>query len=158
MTQQTPLRRGSSAERELVYRLWSSGFAAIRAPASGAKAKKVFYPDVVAIYKGKVFVFEVKMRKDFAGLSINREKMEKLLEFARRAGGKAYIALKLRSQHKWLIIEIEEAIIRDASVSKKRYVRITQEYLNSKSMTISEFINKALNIPLNTFIEKRTKS
>ncbi|MEM1828904.1 MAG: Holliday junction resolvase, partial [Desulfurococcaceae archaeon] len=36
--------KGFSHERDLVRRLWEYGFAVMRAPASGSKAKRVRYP------------------------------------------------------------------------------------------------------------------
>ncbi|MEM0326303.1 MAG: Holliday junction resolvase, partial [Desulfurococcaceae archaeon] len=49
-------RRGFFHERDLVRRLWEHGFAVIRAPASGSRVKHVVYPDIVALYKGKVII------------------------------------------------------------------------------------------------------
>ncbi|PUA33444.1 MAG: hypothetical protein B7O98_03215 [Zestosphaera tikiterensis] len=87
--------KGYRAERELVELLWRLGFAVMRAPASGAKIKKADYPDVVAILKGKVAVFEVKSRAKLENIYIGKEQTQKLLNFARRAGGIPYIAVRL---------------------------------------------------------------
>ncbi len=103
-----PRERGARIERELVRKLWKHGFAAIRAPASGSKVKHAVYPDVVAIYHGKVYVFEVKTREKLETVYIPKQQVEKLLEFARRAGAKAYIALKIRSLNQWFIVPIEK--------------------------------------------------
>ncbi len=46
--------RGTEYERDLAYKLYQRGWAVIRAPASGAKAKRYLYPDLVAIKKGRI--------------------------------------------------------------------------------------------------------
>ncbi len=103
-------RRGFGAERELVRKLWRMGFAAIRAPASGAKVKKSVYPDVVAIYRGKVLVFEVKSRKKLCTIYIPHRQLVRLEEFARRAGGEAYIAIKLGDLKTWKVVALSSII------------------------------------------------
>ena len=87
--------RGYRTERELVNTLWKLGFAVMRAPASGAKIRKADYPDIVAIRKGKVAVFEVKLRKDLTTIYIDGEQYRKLMSFSERAGGLAFIAIKV---------------------------------------------------------------
>ncbi len=78
----------------------------IRAPASGAKIKKADYPDVVAIKDGKVAVFEVKSRRETKSIYLEKEQVRKLLTFAERAGGRAYVAVKI--PHKgWRFIKAE---------------------------------------------------
>ena len=99
--------RGYRAERELVNELWRLGFAVMRAPASGAKIKKADYPDIVAIKDGKVAVFEVKSRAKLTTIYIDKEQINKLINFTQRAGGKAYIAVRI--PHKgWKFIKAEE--------------------------------------------------
>ncbi|MCX8184344.1 MAG: Holliday junction resolvase Hjc [Sulfolobales archaeon] len=99
--------RGYRAERELVTQLWKKGFAVVRAPASGSKIKRAAYPDVVAIKKGRVAVFEVKSRSKEESIYIDREQIVKLVEFAERAGGRAYVAVKLPRQ-KWVFVPVEK--------------------------------------------------
>lgn len=98
--------RGYTAERELVTKLWKMGFAVMRAPASGSKIKKAKYPDVVAIKSCKVLVFEVKSRSKIDNIYIDEEQIRKLREFADRAGGQAFIAIKI-SGGVWKAIELE---------------------------------------------------
>lgn len=99
--------RGYRAERELVTQLWRRGFAVMRAPASGAKIKKAKYPDVVAIRKGRVAVFEVKSRSHEETVYIEREQVLKMIEFAERAGGKAYAAIKISGKD-WVFVPAEQ--------------------------------------------------
>lgn len=99
--------RGYRAERELVEILWRHGFAVMRAPASGAKIKVADYPDVVAIRAGRVAVFEVKARRSKGAIYVSKEQVRKLKEFARRAGGRAYIAIRIPNKG-WRFIPVEE--------------------------------------------------
>jgi len=100
--------RGFEAERDLARKLWQKGFAVIRAPASGAKAKHYVYPDLVAIWRGKILVFEVKRRTKIATLYIDAKQVEKLREFCRRAGGEAFIAVKIVDERKWYFVPLAE--------------------------------------------------
>ena len=137
-------RRGFSAERELVKKLWKYGFAAIRGPASGAKVKKSVYPDVVAIYKGLVLVFEVKSRSKLQSIYMKRSQLEKLIEFARRAGGRALIAVKISELRDWKIVSVEDVIIDGEKV------KIPKELIES-SPSLSVFISSVLNRSLDSF-------
>ncbi|MFN3268099.1 MAG: Holliday junction resolvase Hjc [Zestosphaera sp.] len=110
--------KGYRAERELVHTLWRLGFAVMRAPASGARIKKAEYPDVVAIMKGRVAVFEVKSRASSSGLYIELEQIKKLIDFAERAGGTPYIAIKIPHKE-WKFIKIsKEGIIKESKTYK----------------------------------------
>ena len=82
----------------------------MRAPASGAKVKRTVYPDVVALKNGFVFVFEVKTREKRGTIYIDERKIERLLEFVRRAGPRAYgfIAVKFMDGSGWRFIPIKE--------------------------------------------------
>ena len=88
-------RKGFSHERELVKKLWDSGFAVVRAPASGSKAKRIMYPDIVAIYRGKIIAIEAKTISEPRTIYIEEQQIKKLVEFAKRAGCESYIAVKV---------------------------------------------------------------
>ena len=100
--------RGFHYERELARMLYREGFAVIRAPASGSRAKRVFYPDIVAIYKRNVLVFEVKARSEPRDIYIEREKVERLRDFAERSGGEAYVAVKITSMGEWRVVPLDQ--------------------------------------------------
>ncbi|OYT40742.1 MAG: Holliday junction resolvase [Desulfurococcales archaeon ex4484_58] len=100
--------KGFAHERDLVVKLWNHGFAVIRAPASGSKAKRTKYPDIVAIMDREVLAIEVKTINSERTIYIDRYQVDKLREFSRRAGGKAYIAVKIVGTGKWRFIPIEE--------------------------------------------------
>jgi Holliday junction resolvase len=97
-------RKGFEHERELARRLFKEGFAVLRAPASGAKVFRLIYPDVVAIYKGKVLVFEVKAYSSLRVVYIDARRYEGLMTFAERAGGEAFLAFKLIGSGEWRLV------------------------------------------------------
>ncbi len=101
-------RIGFQHERELAIKLWKMGFAVMRAPASGAKASRTKYPDLVAMRNGKIFVFEVKTREKPSTIYIDRGQVMKVIEFARRAGGLAFIAVKIRDGSQWRFIPVDK--------------------------------------------------
>ncbi len=100
-------RRGFAYERELARELWNRGFACIRAPASGAKVRRRAQPDLVAMKNGVILVFEVKTRRKEGHVYIDAGQVEKLLEFARRAGGMAFIAVKILDGRGWRFVPAE---------------------------------------------------
>ena len=101
-------RRGFAYERELARELWSRGFACMRAPASGAKVKRRAQPDLVAMKNGVIMVFEVKTRRREGHVYIDSSQVEKLVEFARRAGGMAFIAVKILDGRGWRFVPVEK--------------------------------------------------
>ncbi|MCQ5337267.1 MAG: Holliday junction resolvase Hjc [Candidatus Methanomethylicia archaeon] len=101
-------RKGFAHERELAKRLYEEGFAVIRAPASGSKLKRIFYPDVVAIYKGKTLVFEVKAYSKLDYVYLEEEKIKRIVDFSERAGGRSFIAVKIIGSGEWRVIPVTE--------------------------------------------------
>jgi Holliday junction resolvase len=101
-------RKGFAHERELAKRLYNEGFAVIRAPASGSKLKRIFYPDIIAIYKGKTLVFEVKAYSKLDYIYIKEEKIKKIVDFSERAGGRSFIAVKIIGSGEWKVVPVQE--------------------------------------------------
>ena len=130
--------RGFRAERDLVRKLWKIGFAAIRGPASGAKVKRSVYPDVVAIKNGLVLIFEVKYRKKLDTIYIPRHQVEKIVEFARRAGGIPLIAVRIGELKEWKVIRVSEL------ETYRDMYRITQLMLQ-QSPNLEDFIHSLEN-------------
>jgi Holliday junction resolvase len=97
-------RKGFEHERELARRLFKEGFAVLRAPASGAKVFRLIYPDVVAIFKGRVLVFEVKAYSSLRVVYIDASRYERLMAFAERSGGEAFLAFKLIGTGEWRLV------------------------------------------------------
>ncbi|KSW12337.1 hypothetical protein CF15_06245 [Pyrodictium occultum] len=143
----TRRRRGFEAERELVRKLWGSGFAVVRAPASGARVRKAVYPDIVAMFKGKIFALEVKYRSDNSPIYIEKEQIQKLLEFARRAGATPLIAVK-RPHQGWRLVPL-----RVAKETSSGRIRIDEEVLK-KAMSLEEFVTYATNTSLESFMKR----
>lgn len=97
-------KRGFNKEREFSRRLWNMGFATVRAPASGSKARLVVQPDVVAAKGGRIFCFEVKTRRR-GPFYIGEEQVRKLCEWAKRAGAKPFIAIY--TKRRWFLVPLE---------------------------------------------------
>ncbi len=96
MTRRPAKERGVRHERELAEVLWEKGWAVVRGPASGAGVRKRFQPDLIAAKSGIIAAFEVKRVSDASKpLYIERSQVEGLLEWARRAGGRAFIAVRI---------------------------------------------------------------
>lgn len=89
----------------------------MRAPASGAKIRKAEYPDVVAIMKGRVAVFEVKSRAKPSGLYIELDQIKKLIDFAERAGGIPYVAVKIPHKE-WKFVKVLKEEIKEDKTYK----------------------------------------
>ncbi len=89
------------------YGIW--GLQYLGGCSSGGGVRKRFVPDIVAIGPpGFVLVIEAKYRSERGGsIRIEGEKVEKLLEFARRARGDAYIAVKFKGDD-WRFLPITD--------------------------------------------------
>jgi Holliday junction resolvase - archaeal type len=102
-------RKGSAKERELANFFWERGCAVLRGCSSGGGVRKRYVPDVVAICRGKVLVFEVKYRSKYAPIKLEIEKLEKLIIFAKRAGGEAYLLVKY-GRGPWKVLSPAERV------------------------------------------------
>jgi len=89
------LRSRVSFERELAGKLYQMGWAVMRAPASGAAAKRYLYPDLVALKKGRAVAIEVKTTKDKKYIYLERRQYEILKEWEERGGADAWVAVKV---------------------------------------------------------------
>jgi Holliday junction resolvase len=140
-------KRGFRAERELVQKLWSKGFAVVRGPASGSGARKIFYPDVVAIYKGSIYVFEVKYRSSKGHtVYLEKEKVKKLKEFATRANAQTLLAIRFKGG-KWYIIPLDSQSLEDVGARYKVDIQKT------KSIELEEFIRSIINGRLDKYLD-----
>jgi len=102
-------RKGSAYERKLANELWDMGCAVLRGCSSGGGVRRRYVPDIVAICGGKVFVFELKYRKEPTTVRLDDEKVAKLLEFSRRCKGRAFLAVKF-GKMPWKVVEIAEGV------------------------------------------------
>lgn len=76
--------KGTRAERELANMLWDSGFAVMRAPASGASRKHP-QPDILASNGENAFGIETKSSSEDV-VYIYKEEVEKLKKFCEKFG------------------------------------------------------------------------
>lgn len=100
--------RGFAHERDLARKFYDHGFAVMRAPASGSKAKHLQYPDLIAIYQGKIIACEVKTTRKFRAIYIDKYQVDKLKEFVNRSGGEAYIAIKIIGSSDWFFVPLDQ--------------------------------------------------
>ncbi len=89
-------RKASRVENELATILWDLGYAVVRGPSSGGGVRRRFQPDLVAAKNNVILVFEVKTGKEGEPLYIESSQVLGIEDFARRAGGFAYIAVRLK--------------------------------------------------------------
>ena len=138
--------RGIRVERELARKLWSKGFAVVRGPASGARAKHIYYPDLVAFYRGRIFIFEVKYTSRSNNVILRTSQLKKLREFKNRSGGEVYVAVK-QPGHDWVLVDLNSIEYTD----DKKYVNIKLE----NSISLDYFINTVTNIAIGKYIRRR---
>jgi Holliday junction resolvase len=136
-----PKRKGSAHERNLANRLWDMGLAVLRGCSSGGGVRKRFVPDIVAMGPNFVLVLEVKYRSERNPVRIEEEKVSKLLEFAERARGHAYIAVKFKGDD-WRFIQ----------VTSKSSIVIKPDDLNN-AYTLEQLIGKYVNRSLLDFLK-----
>ena len=136
-----PKRKGSAHERNLANKLWDMGLAVLRGCSSGGGVRKRFVPDIVAMGPGFVLVLEVKYRSERNPIRIEEEKVSKLLEFAERARGHAYIAVKFKGDD-WRFIP----------VTSKSSIVIKPGDLNN-AYTLEQLISKYVNRSLLDFLK-----
>jgi len=98
--------RGKRAELELGRRLLRAGFFVMRSPGSGRRARRFKYPDLVAIRKGRVLLFEVKLRKHRDTIHIPWRQVENLRYASELAGGSAYIAVYIQEEKEWFFFRL----------------------------------------------------
>jgi Holliday junction resolvase len=96
-------RKGYRYELELSAKLYGLGYATMRAPASGKGGK----PDVVALKKGRIVAFEVKVRSRARAIYIPWYEVERLKTWAERAGATAYIAVKRLDINEWRLFPLD---------------------------------------------------
>jgi len=136
--------KGFFYERDLARRLWKHGFAVIRAPASGSRAKHLKYPDLVAIYKGKILAIEVKTTRGKKPIYIRGEQLSKLLTFSLRAGAEPYIAVKFIGSGEWMFVTVDKLTHLDSGEYKLDVEDV------KKGIPLSELVKR-----LNEEIEKK---
>ena len=97
---------GKRYELELARKLYKLGFAVIRAPASGRKAKRIPYPDIVAIKKRNILVISVKYRSTLGTIYISEDELRKMINFANRSDGIMIVAVKVKELGDWRVVQL----------------------------------------------------
>lgn len=128
-------KTGSVEERDLVNKLWNSGFAAMRAPASGGATKRPL-PDVLA-GNGKLYLaIEVKStRQDH--IYIDNEKITNLKKFSEIFGATPYIGAKF-IRKPWRFIKLD-----DLHVTRSNNYRVNTDLAFSKGLDFEEIIGES---------------
>lgn len=97
-------QRGSTAERELLKKLYAEDWGAVRAAGSGSIPLEV--PDIIAGHAGRVVAIEVKYCSGDRQYLKNQEIID-LKEFARRFGCEAWIGVRF-TRRGWHFIRAED--------------------------------------------------
>ncbi|MDD9954416.1 MAG: Holliday junction resolvase Hjc [Candidatus Woesearchaeota archaeon] len=107
MSHRTRKARGSAAERELVHMFWDAGWAAFRAPASGAM--NVELPDVIAGNAQRKVAIEAKLTKE-SKKYLTKKEIDELRYFSEKFGCEAWVGVKfLRKPWKfWSLEDLRE--------------------------------------------------
>ncbi len=96
--------KGLNAERDLVHKFWSKGWAGVRIAGSGSMR----YPsaDILATNKLRKLAIECKTTKK-VGKYIEKEDIQQLREFAEMFNAEPYLAVKF-NRKEWLFLTIED--------------------------------------------------
>lgn len=122
--------RGSAAERELAHLFWDAGWAAFRAPASGAMQHDL--PDVIAGHGNRKLAIEAKLTtKEVQYLS--KEEVASLVAFTQRFGCEAWIGVKF-ARKGWRFLAPEDLRVTQASHA------VTLEEANARGLTFEELV------------------
>ncbi len=129
--------KGVRGERELINLLWSHGYAALRAPASGA-ASRTPRPDILAgnskLRRHLAFELKVTHKKT---LYVSKDQITGLVEFARRFGCKPYLGVKFTAKRQpWIFIPVGR--LRPASNSFK----VTPEIAAEDGISLENVLGK----------------
>jgi len=132
--------KGVRGERELINLLWSNGYAAMRAPASGA-ASRTPRPDILAGNSAlrRHLAFELKVTHKKA-IYVSKEQITGLAEFARRFGCKPYLGVKFTANRQpWIFIPVKR--LKSASNSFK----VTPEIAAEDGISLESVLGKQTN-------------
>lgn len=131
---------GIQAERDLVHRFWSEGFAVLRAPASGG-GTDLPRPDLIAgsVEKQRFFVLEIKTIKRKV-LYLQAEQINGLIEFANRLGFEPILGIKFKWQGKgFLFLKVPEEL---EQVRNSANYKVTFENACRVGMSFGELIGE----------------
>ena len=122
--------KGTNAERELIHKLWASGYASIRSAGSGSM--KYPSPDILTSKNGRILAIECKITKNKSKYFEKRE-IDDLKKFADIFGAIPYIAIKFKGED-WFFM-----IINDIKKTDKLYM-INIELAKNKGFLFNQII------------------
>ncbi len=131
-------KRAADYERVLVNRFWDYGFAVMRAPSSSGTSKMP-RPDVLAgsAEKGLMLALEIKTSRQDV-FYVQQEQIDGLMEFAKRIGGKPYLAVKFVGKRMdFLFLSVPDSLQK----SKGESFRISISDVKSSGIDFFTLIN-----------------
>jgi len=131
-------KRAADYERVLVNRFWDYGFAVMRAPSSSGTSKMP-RPDVLAgsAEKELMLALEIKTSRQDV-FYVQQEQIDGLMEFAKRIGGKPYLAVKFVGKRMdFLFLSVPDSLKR----SKGDSFRISISDVKSSGIDFFTLIN-----------------
>ncbi|MBR9700871.1 Holliday junction resolvase [Candidatus Woesearchaeota archaeon] len=131
MSHRTRKSRGSAAERELVHKFWDAGWAAFRAPASGAMPIQI--PDVIAGHGNRKLGIEIKLTKE-SKKYFTKQEVEDLQGFCARFGSECWLGVKFLRKG-WFFLSPE-----DMRQTASSYV-VSYEEAQKKGLSFEELID-----------------
>lgn len=130
--------KGVRGEREFINLLWSRGYAALRAPASGA-ASRTPRPDILAGNSKlrRQLAFELKVTHKKV-IYVSREQIDGLLEFSKRFGCKPYLGVKFTAHRQpWIFIPAK------GLSSNSNNIRVTPEIAAREGVSLEVLLGPA---------------
>ena len=128
-------RKGDRRERELVNALDESGFAVMRAPASGSATEREL-PDVLAGDGEKFYAIEAKSSNGNP-IYLTGEEVEALIYFAQNFGAKARIAVRF-DREDWYFFHPGDLYTTDGG-----NYRVKKETALADGVDFNEFVGRS---------------
>jgi Holliday junction resolvase len=128
-------RKGDRRERELVNRLDESGFAVMRAPASGSATDREL-PDVLAGDGERFYAIEAKSSSGDP-IYLSGEEVEALIYFAQNFGAKSRIAVRF-DREDWYFFHPSDLYTTDGG-----NYRVKKETALADGVDFEEFVGRS---------------
>jgi len=128
-------RKGDRRERELVNRLDESGFAVMRAPASGSATEREL-PDVLAGDGDRFYAIEAKSSSG-RPIYLSGEEVEALIYFAQNFGAKSRIAVRF-DREDWYFFHPGDLHVTDGG-----NYRVKKETALADGVDFDEFVGRS---------------
>lgn len=122
--------RGINAERDLIHKFWSVGWAALRAAGSGSQQYPA--PDVLASNNVRKVAIECKLTTSTRQY-FSKKEVRELQYFAEKFGAEPWLAVKFFRQE-WRFLPVEDAEETGASFV------ISLERAQNHGFTFEEFV------------------